>query len=220
MPVIKSLPQRHLLVYCLAAAVPLFLVALCFNVRLALGGALVPGTDSGVLGYVVESQFLAAASGILPLIPLLFKVTSRRLRYLPKGIFIVFGYGCAWVAYSVSGTTGMLFFVLQVFVTYGGGTLFIFDWLYGVTRTFLSLLRWSVALFLYVTLQLQLGLDADIEVWKNTHEGIAFGAAYFYVLCVLEVVLYPPLTWYLEYRLHDENAYSRALDGFGKAMKQ
>jgi hypothetical protein len=218
MPVIKSLPLRHLLVYCLAASSPLFLLAICFNIPLALHGAFVPGTDAELLGYIVQSQFLAAASGILPLIPLLFKVSSRKLRYLPKAIFIVFGYGSAWVAYSVSSTVGMLFFVLQVFVTYGGGTLFIFDWLFGVTRTFLTLLRWSMALFLYVTLQLQFDLDADIDVWKNTREGIEFGAAYFYLLCVLEVTLYPLLTWYLEYRLRDDHVYSRALDGFGKAL--
>jgi len=58
----------------------------------------------------------------------------------------------------------MLFYVVLVFVTFGGGTLFIFDWLYSVTSTFLTLLRWSVALFLYVTLQLQFGLDIDIEL--------------------------------------------------------
>lgn len=112
----------------------------------------------------------------------------------------------------------MLFYVVLVFVTFGGGTLFIFDWLYSVTRTFLTLLRWSVALFLYVTLQLQFGLDIDIELWKNTSDAITFGAAYFYILCLLEVLLYPPLTWHLEYRLRDEQRYSRALDGFGRGL--
>ncbi len=122
------------------------------------------------------------------------------------------------MAYTVAGTTGMLFYVVLVFVTFGGGTLFIFYWLYSVTRTFLTLLRWSVALFLYVTLQLQFGLDIDIELWKNTSDAITFGAAYFYILCLLEVLLYPPLTWHLEFRLRDEQRYSRALDGFGRAL--
>lgn len=80
------------------------------------------------------------------------------------------------------------------------------------------MLRGSVALFLYVTLQLQFGLDIDIELWKSTRDAITIGAAYFYILCLLEVVLYPPLTLHLDYRLRDEQRYSRALDCFGRAL--
>jgi hypothetical protein len=80
------------------------------------------------------------------------------------------------------------------------------------------LLRWSAALFIYVTLQLHMNLDVDIENWKHTSDVVDFGAGYFYILCLLEVVLYPALTWYLEYRLQDEQSYSLALDGFGRAL--
>lgn len=216
---VKTLPQRHLLIYCLAAVLPLMLMGLLFNIPLATAGRFFPGTDNTMLGYIVQSEFLAAASGILPLIPLLFTIKRKSFRFIPKILFAISGFACAWLAYSVAGTTGMLFYVLLVFVTFGGGTLFIFDWLYSVTRTFLTLLRWSVALFAYVTLQVQLGLDADIEQWKNTSEAISFGATYFYILCLLEVVLYPPLTWHLEYRLRDEQRYSVALDSFGGTIK-
>ena len=219
MQVIKTLAHKHLVIYCLAAVLPMMAMAVLFNVPLATGGFL-PGTDIKTLGYIIQSEFLAAASGIFPLIPLLFKIRSKAFRWLPKIVFIFFGFICAWVAHTFAGTTGMVFYVLLVFLTFGGGSLFIFDWLFGVTRTFLTLLRWSVALFTYVSLQLNLGLDADIEVWKNTPDAITFGATYFYILCVLEVVLYPPLTWYLEYRLADEQRYSVALDGFGKALSR
>lgn len=219
MQVIKTLPQKHLLIYCLAAVAPLMVMGLLFNVPLAASGRFVPGTDQRLLGYLVEAEFLAAASGILPLLPLLFRVTRPVLRFLPKLVFIIFGGIGASVAHTISGTIGMLCYALLVFVTFGGGTLCIFDWLYPVTRTFLTMLRWSVSLFVYVTLQLRMGLDVDIDTWKNSRDAIAFGAAYFYILCLLEVVLYPPLTWYLEYRLRDEHRYSVALDGFGKAME-
>ncbi len=219
MQVIKTLPHRHLLIFCIAAAAPLLLIALLFNIPLANHGRFFPGTSQLMLGYVMHSAFLAAASGIFPLIPLLFSFKRKLFRFVPKAIFAVFGFGCAWLAHMIAGTAGMLFYVLLVFVTYGGGTLFIFDWLSSVTRTFLSLLRWSMALFIYVTLQLHLNLDVDIENWRNTRSAIEFGASYFYILCLLEVVLYPPLTWYLEYRLQGEQSYSRALDGFGKAME-
>jgi len=216
MQVIKKLPHKHLLIFCVAAALPLLLTGLFFNIPLAFPGKFIPGTSPKLLGYLIHSAFLAAASGILPLIPLLFSFKRRILRLVPKILFILFGFACAWFAYTVAGTAGMLFYVLLVFVTYGGGTLFIFDWLNSVTRTFLTLLRWSAALFIYVTLQLRLNLDVDIENWRNTSSAIEFGACYFYILCFLEVALYPPLTWYLEYRLRDEQSYSLALDSFGK----
>ncbi|MES2606971.1 MAG: hypothetical protein V4603_18725 [Pseudomonadota bacterium] len=219
MQVIKTTPQKHLLIYCLAAVVPLMAMALLFNIPLATNGRFFPGTDLDVLGYLIHSEFLAAASGVFPLIPLLINIKSRKLRWLPKILFIFFGFICAGVAHTLAGTAGMLFYVLQVFLTYGGGTLFIFDWLFGVTRTFLTLLRWSVALFVYVSLQLNFDLGTDFDVWRNTREGMMFGAMYFYILCLMEVVLYPPLTWYLEYRLKDEQRYSVALDGFGRAVR-
>ncbi len=218
MQVIKTLPQKHLLIFCVAAAVPLLLIALLFNFPLATGGHYFAGTSQKVLGDLVHSAFLAAASGILPLIPLLFSIRNPLLRLVPKAIFVIFGFTCAWIAHAIAGTAGMLFYVLLVFVTYGGGTLLIFDWLSSVTRTFLTLLRWSAALFIYVTLQLHLNLDVDIENWKHTNDVVDFGASYFYILCLLEVVLYPALTWYLEYRLQDEQSYSLALDGFGRTL--
>ena len=107
----------------------------------------------------------------------------------------------------------------MVFIIYGGSTLFMFDWLFGVTRAFLTLLRWSVALFSYVTLQLHFNLPADIESWRSTSVAISFGATYFYLLALLEVVLYPPLTWYLERHLSEQRRYSVVLDGFGASQQ-
>lgn len=217
MLILKSQPQKHLLIYCLAAVIPLFLMGLLFNFPLLLGHSrFFPGTSRIMLGSIIQTAFLAAASGILPLIPLLINIRRNSLRWLPKIIFAVLGFACAWLAYEFAGTAGMLFYVVLVFVTFGGGTLFIFDWLFGVTRTFLTLLRWSVALFTYVSLQLHMDLDVNIANWKESNEAIRFGAGYFYILCLLEVFLYPPLTWHLERRLRFEQNYSVALDGFGK----
>lgn len=147
---------------------------------------------------------LAAASGILVVLPLLFPARTRAARLLRLLVFIVFGYGCAWVAHALDGTAGMLYYCLLVFLTYGGGMLFVFDWLSYVTRAFVTLLRWSLAIFSYVSLQLYFNLDVDIDQWRNTRAVVPFGALFFYTLVACEVLLYPVLTWYLENNVRQE----------------
>lgn len=192
--------HRKTLFYCLAAALPSMLVALLFNVPLAFDTFLF-GADLRILGYMMQAEFLAAASGILVILPLLLQVTHPLLRLGRFVLFLVCGGALAWVAYDLDGLEGMLFYALLVFVTYGGGTLAVFDWLSPVTRTFVSLLRWSMSIFLFVSLQLQFELDIDISTWKATIAVVPFGATFFYTLFLLETVLYPPLTWYLERKL-------------------
>lgn len=106
----------------------------------------------------------------------------------------------------------MLFYALLVFVSYGGGTLLVFDWYAGATRTFLSMLRWSMGIFIYVTLQLSFNLESDISVWKNTRTVIPFGASFFYILSVLELIFYTPLTYYLEKKHNQDRLLSRGID--------
>lgn len=186
------------MLYCLASSVPLMLMALVFNIPLAFNGAFLPGTNLAVLGYVMHAEFLAAASGILIVLPLLFPAGSKRNKWIRMGAFMIVGYFFAWIAYNVDGTSGMIFYALLVFLTFGGGMLFIFDWLTYISRAFLSLLRWSVAIFAYVSWQLYYDLDVEIEAWKHTSDVIPFGAAFFYTLSLVEVLLYPFLTYYLE----------------------
>lgn len=206
-------PKQKLLFYCLAAALPLFLLASLFNYSLMRGeGHYLLGSSLDTLGYIIQAEFLAVASGIVILSPLLINAGSRIMRWLLYVVFIVMAGGFAWFAYEIDGTAGMLFFALLVFVSYGGGTLFVFDWYAGATRTFLSLLRWSVDIFLYVTLQLSFNLDSDISLWKTTRTVIPFGATFFYLLCVLELVLYAPLTWYLENKHNEDRFLSRSVD--------
>lgn len=181
----------------LAAIVPLLLMSLLFGFP-GTFGRFVPGTGLATMGYIVHAEFLAAASGILVLLPLLFPVSRPWHKALRLVAFMLIGYGFAWMAYNIDGTWGMLAYVLLVFVTFGGGSLAGFDRLSHVTRTFLSLLRWSVAMFVYVSWQLHFDLDVDIAAWKNTPEVITFGSLYFFTLCLCEVLLYPVLTWHLE----------------------
>jgi len=200
----KASFQQDILMYCLLSAVPLMLMALAFNFPLLFSGRFLPGFDTETLGYIMQAQFLAAASGILLILPLLFFVPGKLSLWLRRLVFAVFGFGFAWLAYDVDGTAGMIYYTLLVCLTYGGGTLLVFDWLSGVCRTFLSLLRWSTAIFFYVTYQLELNLDVDIDVWKNTKDVIPFGAMYFATLLGLEVLAYPALTWHLEKKLQQE----------------
>jgi len=101
---------------------------------------------------------------------------------------------------------GMLFYSLLVFFTFGGGTLFVFDVFAVQTRAFLTLLRWSLGIFIYVSLQLSFDLDSDIAAWKGTSEVVPFGAAFFYLLFLFELICYPALTYYLE-RKHTEERF-------------
>ncbi len=103
----------------------------------------------------------------------------------------------AWFSYDIGGMEGMLFYALLVFITFGGGTLFIFDTFTTQTRSFLTLLRWSLGIFIYVSLQLSFDLDSDIATWKGTSDVIPFGASFFYLLFLFELIIYPPLTHYL-----------------------
>ncbi len=216
--VLKTPPQKLILFYCLAAALPSMLIAAIFNIALLTDNAWTPGGDLAILGYIMQAEFLAAASGILMILPLLVQVRTRALRSVRLGVFLVLGWAMAWLAYSVDGMEGMLFYALLVFVTYGGGTLFVFDWLSGISRTFLSLLRWSMAIFMYVSLQLYFDLDSDISKWKDTPAVVPFGACFFYTLFALEIILYPPLTWYLERKLVSDRALSRNIEAINEAV--
>jgi hypothetical protein len=57
------------------------------------------------------------------------------------------------------------------------------------------MLHRSIDIFLYVTLQLSFNLESDISARKNTLAVIPFGISFFYILSVLELILYIPLTW-------------------------
>lgn len=209
----KAPQKERVLFYCLAAALPLFLVASLFNYSLLRGdGYYLPGANLEILGYIIQAEFLAVASGILILIPLLVQTNNKYLRWALYFIFTCLAGGFAWLAHELAGTTGMLFFALLVFVSYGGGTLFVFDWYAGATRTFLSMLRWSMGIFLYVTLQLSFNLESDINAWRSTREVVPFGASFFYILSVLELIVYTPLTYYLEKKHNQDRVLSRGVN--------
>ena len=210
--------KQRVMFYCLAAALPLFLVACLFNYSLMRGeGHYLFGTSLEILGYIIQAEFLAIASGILILIPLLVRANSKYLRWFLFALFICLASGFAWLAYEIDGPFGMVFYSLLVFVSYGGGTLLVFDWYAGITRTFLSLLRWSMGIFLYVTLQLSFNLETDINLWKNTRTVIPFGASFFYILSVLELIIYAPLTWYLEQKHNQDRLLAKSIDMMLKA---
>ena len=214
----KAPHKQRVMFYCLAAALPLFLVASLYNYTLLLGeGYYLLGTSQEILGYLIQVEFLAVASGILILVPLLVQARIKVLRWFLFSLFICLAAAFAWFAHEIAGTPGMVFYSLLVFVSYGGGTLLVFDWYAGTTRTFLSLLRWSMGIFLYVTLQLSFNLESDISVWQNTRTVIPFGASYFYILSVLELILYTPLTWYLEQKHNQDQLLARGIDRMLKA---
>jgi hypothetical protein len=208
-----ALANKLILSYCLAASLPAMLLAIIFNYAMVFDEEFIPGTNPRILGYLIQAEFLAAASGILLIVPLLIRVRTRGMRLFRLAVFLACGFGTMWVAYDLGGLNSMLSYVLLVFVTYGGGTLFVFDWLSSVSRTFLSLLRWSMSIFLYVSFQLHFNLDADIASWRDEADAvIPFGATFFYTIFALEIVLYPLLTYYLERKLVQDRAIRNATD--------
>lgn len=105
----KSAARERVLFYCLAAALPLFLMASLFNYSLLRGeGHYLLGANLEILGYIIQAEFLAVASGILILIPLLVQANNRYLRWCFLAIFLVIAGGFAWVAYEVDGPIGMV----------------------------------------------------------------------------------------------------------------
>jgi len=74
------------------------------------------------------------------------------------------------------------------------------------------MLRWSMGIFLYVTLQLSFNLESDINAWRSTREVVPFGASFFYILSVLELIVYTPLTYYLEKKHNLDRVLSRGVN--------
>lgn len=209
----KAPHKQRVMFYFLAAALPLFLVASLYNYSLLRGeGHYLFGANLEILGYLIQAEFLAVASGILVLIPLLVQSRVKYIRWFLFALFAALASAFAWLAYEIDGAPGMLFYSLLVFVSFGGGTLLMFDWYAGTTRTFLSLLRWSMGIFLYLTLQLSFNLESDISIWKNTRTVIPFGASYFYLLSVLELIVYTPLTYYLEEKHNHDLVLAKGID--------
>ena len=209
---IATLKER-VLFYCLAAALPLFLVASIFNYSLLRGeGNYLLGANLEILGYIIQAEFMSVASGILILIPLLVPAPNKFIRYLLYAVFLTLAVGFSWLAMEIAGSFGLMFYALLIFISYGGATLLVFDWYASATRTYLSLLRWSMGIFLYVTLQLSFNLESDISVWRNTRTVIPFGAAFFYLLSVLELIFYTPLTYYLEKKHSEDKLLNKGIN--------
>ncbi|MDG2089565.1 MAG: hypothetical protein P8J61_00400 [Gammaproteobacteria bacterium] len=194
----KTLQRKQVMAYCLAAASPLLLMAIIFNFSLVFNSNYIFGTNQQVLGYIIQAEFLAVASGVLIVLPLLIPISNIFVRIFRFLLFAAVVVIFAWLSYDIDGIEGMLFYALLVFITFGGGTLFIFDTFTTQTRAFLTLLRWSIGIFLYVSLQLTFNLDSDIATWKDTSEVVLFGAMFFYLLFLFELITYPALTYYLE----------------------
>jgi len=194
----KMLQRKQIMAYCLAAALPLLLMSIIFNFSLVFTAQYIFWTNQEVLGYIIQAEFLAVASGVLVVLPLIIQIHNLFMRIFRFSLFAIVVVIFAWVSYDIDGMEGMLFYALLVFITFGGGTLFIFDTFSTQTREFLSLLRWSLGIFIYVSLQLSFDLDSDIASWKDTRDVIPFGAAFFYLLFLFELIMYPALTYYLE----------------------
>ena len=215
----KTRQRKQLMVCCLAAASPLLLMAGIFNFSLLFKAQYLLWTNQEILGYIIQAEFLAIASGVLIVLPLLIHTQGMLLRIFRILLFTTLAVIFAWLSYDIGGTEGMLFYALLVFINFGGGTLFFFDNFATATRAYLTLLRWSLGIFVYVSLQLYFNLDSDISTWKNTDQVIPFGAAFFYLLFIFELIISPPLTYYLERKNADDSFLSEKIAQPGNKQK-
>jgi hypothetical protein len=67
----KTLISNRIMAYCLASATPLLLMALVFNFPLLFNGQFLFWTSQESLGYIIQAEFLAVATGVLVILPLI-----------------------------------------------------------------------------------------------------------------------------------------------------
>jgi len=75
-----KIQRNQVMAYCLAAATPLLIMAIIFNFSLVFNGRYIFWTSQEVLGYIIQAEFLAVASGVLIVLPLLIKANNRFMR--------------------------------------------------------------------------------------------------------------------------------------------
>ena len=76
----KTRQRKQLMVCCLAAASPLLLMAGIFNFSLLFKAQYLLWTNQEILGYIIQAEFLAIASGVLIVLPLLIHTQGMLLR--------------------------------------------------------------------------------------------------------------------------------------------
>ncbi len=78
----KALPRNQLMAYCLAAASPLLVMAIIFNFSLVFNDGFIFWTNQEIRGYIIQSEFLAVASGVLIVLPLLIQLKIYTYEFL------------------------------------------------------------------------------------------------------------------------------------------
>ncbi len=104
-----KIQRNQIMAYCLAAAAPLLFMAVIFNFSLVFNSRYIFWTNQEILGYIIQAEFLAVASGVLVVLPLIIKTNNtfmRVFRFLLYAIVVVI---FAWLSYDIDGIAGMLF---------------------------------------------------------------------------------------------------------------
>ena len=197
----------------IAAAAPALVPAIIFIWPLVFDESYLFGTDRVSLGRVMQIEFLAMASGLFLLMPLLVPTVSKRGHVLRIFLFLAVGWAFATVSHHYDGWRGIVCYVILVIMTYGGGTLFMSDVVSRDVLAILAAARWIVwlAFFLPLIVWFDLG-EGNISRWAGKLATIRLGATFFTIVFLLEFFLFSWASAHVDAGLERRRAREAAVD--------
>lgn len=173
----------------LLAAAPLAAAAVLF-LSAALSDKYLLWTDAFVLGRIMQIEWLVLACGIFLIVPLVLHTE----KLIPQIIRITCVVGLGWVfvrgAYSMDGWRGVFAFCVLLLFSYGAKVLLVRDTRIARRQIPLVVARWVICLFTFFPLVVLFDLPVSVESWDGRRESVQLGAAFFSLLCVLELTLF------------------------------
>ncbi|MDA1074713.1 MAG: hypothetical protein O3A63_08130 [Proteobacteria bacterium] len=154
-----------------------------------------PAFDLYHLGYLMQLQWLVLASGLFLFIPLIIPVMVPSVSYIGMLIRmlcyagIVYAFGTA--IYADMGFAGVVNYVVLIYVTYGGSSLFVREASIRESRSILAVARWIVLLPIFFTLVVFYDLgEGSVESWDGRFAAVKLGATFYSILFMLEIALF------------------------------
>ena len=190
-------------------AVPVLLAAVIFAWPLVFPDHYVLGTDRLSLTKVMQIEWLLMAGGLFLVLPLLGNSIMRWNARLSLVLFIGFAWTFAYGAYDLDGTRGLASYVVLLFLSYGGNTLFVRKDCFREIMGLIAAARWFISLFAFFPLVVYFDLGkGDIKNWGGKLAVVEMGAWFFFILFLLELFVFSWMTQLL-YR-HAQAKHDRA----------
>ena len=195
------------------ASVPALVTAVAFAWPLLFADSYLPGTDRVSLTRAMQIEFIAAASGLFLLMPLLAMTTTAYGHAVRVIALLLLAWTFASAAHHYDGWRGVFTYVCLVIVSYGGGSLFLRDTLSRNTMAMLAAGRWVIWIFAFFPLVVYFDLgDGNISRWEGKVATIKFGATFFTIVFLLEFFVFSWVGHRVDRLLESRRAREAALD--------